>query len=253
MQHKSISCLTELTDIWDANVIWDAFLIQEVVHTSPQTSTATPSCPVVLQGLGRGGHTAIVSAAGRGRHSVAVVIHNRWIKYISHHADLGRVLMVELHLPLSSGDRRLQLISAHLPSSIGSRPEEVEESIRLLGHATAETGRRTSRVLGMDANARLDKSCSFVVGQALEKRDAAYRASQLAHDLASELEGMGMTAMDTFSKFWDPPGHVNLDVARQRLKAQTLGKGISSGQNRQTPWTTWPSTEPRRTERSGFS
>lgn len=123
------------------------------------------------------------------------------------HRDEGRVLLVELRYGRGERAQRIHLVAAHLPSHVNASSEEVDETTRLIGSVLADSGRRTMKILGVDANVRLqvDMADGSVVGRGIENRELQHSrhvCRQIVFDFRAEVQGLDMTILNSLRDFW---------------------------------------------------
>lgn len=138
--------------------------------------------------------------------------------------------MVELKFPQGFEDRKVQLVSTHIPSAISSHPDEVDEAVRTLGHVMDAEGRRTWNIFGFGANLRLDAqhATARVVGRATETRNTPPANMARARDLVPELKTAHMSVVISFCRFWEPERLTDFD-GRSRFQGTSTWQGQTFG------------------------
>lgn len=152
-----------------------------------------------------------------------MLVHARWARAITSAKTIGRSVAVTLTAQLGQrlDDRQIQIVSAHLPTSLRGSPQDnletfdlhVEDLGRLLrGH------RRTLIVGGMDANVTLATAYPRVCGTAASRpttttfyssssssSPSAPRppaTSEGAESLRQLMASKNMTVLNTFENWW---------------------------------------------------
>lgn len=164
------------------------FSLQEVLNDSSGDGDSGTTDVEVLKGCcGRGRHLVFIDPSRLGHHRVAVVVHRRWSRCVCATRVSGRSISVTLR---SHNDGRLQVISSHLPSSIGCTLDGYEHHVCELSELIRGT-RRCKVLTGMDANKHIGKASALqeVSGTALG-------------DASNEMGGHRMKFLNTFESWW---------------------------------------------------
>lgn len=154
----------------------------------------------ILRDQGRGRHTIVLAPQRRGHFRVAVAVHNRWSRTIvsTRTSSLGRGIAVGLQM---RNGLNMQVISAHIPSAINMKFDEVELHIQDVGNLVA--GLRRHRIIaGIDANVHVGTAAatSSTSGTALGRATQGHNF--LAGMLCNELGGRRLRLLNTFDSWW---------------------------------------------------
>lgn len=207
---KPCGDLPSLLGWWDNDSMWDVISLWELVGAYGDGEVQGGDECTLLRGVGRGQHGVLLGPWIHGAFRVAVAVHHRWIRSIGATAAAqgGRSVAVTIQPPRR---RPLQILSGHMPSSIGHSSDDFEFHLGAMMIITRGT-RRSTVLLGIDANTRLHTPEANIIGSALIPRASSSASSSLtpcenktSTMIATEFMTCGFKICNTFENCWPAP------------------------------------------------
>lgn len=194
---KALRDLEEFLNLWDVSADRDTIALQEIVGDDGKSDSNEVR---VLRRQGRGSHIVVLSRVRPGAHRVEVVVHRRWAAHIESTAFApgGRTVAVTFRV----GHRRVQSVSAHLPSAMRRTCDEYV--YRMAELTSLLRGRRRHwLLLGIDTNIRSHQVQAGICAAALRTASSQSTQKRINMDtLIAEMIGHGIKIMNTFESWW---------------------------------------------------